>query len=63
MKANVDSCWQIKNGRKTRSSREERALPPAAAAACGMLAGLLACLLACFFIHERIEQTSSSVNE
>jgi hypothetical protein len=28
-----------------------------------MLAGLLACLLACFFIHERIEQTSSSVNE
>jgi len=23
MKANVDCCWQIKNGRKTRSSREE----------------------------------------
>jgi hypothetical protein len=39
MKANVDCCWQIKNGRKTRSSREERALPPAAAVAGEMLAG------------------------
>jgi hypothetical protein len=40
MKANVDCCWQIKNGRKTRSSREQRSLP-AGAAGC-----LLACLLA-----------------
>jgi hypothetical protein len=49
MKANVDCCWQIKNGRKTRSSREERALPPppatAAAVAGEMLAGWLTSFL------------------
>jgi hypothetical protein len=61
MKANVDCCWQIKNGRKTRSSREERTLPPAAAAA--VAGGMLAGWLASFFTYERIEQTSSSVNE
>jgi hypothetical protein len=47
MKANVDCCWQIKNGRKTRSSREERALPPPPPPAAATVAGeMLACLLA-----------------